>query len=102
MHRKGGTTDPAGCRPKLNTARTAHGRQLHVEVAHSQRIVFDEVAAWLDHIAHQRREDLIRRNSILDPHLEQTPGFRVDSGVPELLWIHLAQTLEPLDCAAFL
>ena len=42
---------------------------LNVEVRHLQRIVLDERPPWLDHVAHQRREDLVRGDRILDPHL---------------------------------
>ena len=42
-----------------------------VQVAHVQRVVFDELAARLDLIAHQRREHLVGFGVVLGAHLQQ-------------------------------
>ncbi len=47
-----------------------------VEIADAQRVLLDEFAARLDHVAHQRREDLIGRDRVLDAHLQQAARFR--------------------------
>ena len=44
-----------------------------IQVLHVQRIVFDELAARLDLIAHQRREHQVRLRMILGAHLQQRP-----------------------------
>ena len=67
-----------------------------------QRVLFDELAARFDDIAHQRREDLVGGDRVLDAHLEQAARFRIDRGFPQLLGIHFAQALEALDLATLL
>ncbi len=44
----------------------------------------DERAPRLDLLAHQRREDLLRRDRILDLHPQQAPHARVHRRFPEL------------------
>ena len=44
--------------------------QSNVEVGHLQRVVLDERTPWLDHVAHQGREDLVGGDRILDPDLQ--------------------------------
>src|SRR5688500_12802079 len=78
-------SDRVEAAPPPGAARPTHGSD--VEVGDAQGVVFDEGAAWLDHIAHQRGEDLVRRDGVLDPHLEQAARFRIDGGVPELLGV---------------
>src|SRR5580704_10492138 len=71
-------------------------RPSDVEIRHRQRILLDELTPRLDLIAHQRGEDLIRRYRVLDAHLQQPPRLRIDRGLPELLGIHLTQSLVAL------
>ena len=47
-------------------------------------------------ITHQCCEDLVGSDCILDLHAQQAARFRIHGGFPELLRIHLAQTLVPL------
>ena len=46
-----------------------HCSPLDVEVAHAERVRLDERAPRLDLLAHQRREDFVRRDRVLDLHL---------------------------------
>ena len=45
--------------------------QLDVEVAHVQRVLFDELATWLDLIAHQHTEQLIGPHRVAHFDLQQ-------------------------------
>src|SRR3954470_935360 len=85
---------PPGCRvpPRARTEPASD-----VEVGHTQRVVLDELAAWLDLVTHQGREDLARGNRVLDLHLEQDALLRIHRGLPQLLGVHLAQALVALD-----
>src|SRR5688500_15462263 len=47
------------------------GPALYVEVGDFERVVFDELAPRFDHVAHQRREDAVGGDCVLDPHLQQ-------------------------------
>ncbi len=40
-------------------------RTLHVEIADIQRVVLDELAAWLDDVAHQNREHFVGVDSVI-------------------------------------
>src|SRR4051794_32519475 len=71
-----------------------------VEVLHVERVRLDELAARLDLIAHERREDLVRGVGIRELYLEQGAGLRVHRGCPELLRVHLTETLVPLNVEA--
>src|SRR5690606_29004488 len=42
-----------------------------IEVGDLQCVVFDELAARLDHVAHQRAEDLVGGHRVLDAHAQQ-------------------------------
>src|SRR5262249_19483701 len=68
-----------------------------VQVSHGKGVLFDELAPRLDQVAHERREDLIRLDAVLDLHLEERARRRVHRRLPQLLRVHLAQTLVPLD-----
>jgi hypothetical protein len=72
-------------------------RKLHVQVPDAERVQLDEGAARLDLVAHQLGEDLVGGDAVLDLHLEQPPRLRVHRRLPELLGIHFAQSLVPLD-----
>ena len=72
-------------------------RRSDVEVGHAQRVVLDELAPRLHVVAHERREDLVGADRILDLHLQQDALGRVHRRLPELLGVHLAQPLVALD-----
>src|SRR4029079_11918968 len=57
----------------------------------------DELLARLDLLAHELREDLVRGGRVLAVDLEQRPRLRVHGRLPELVGVHLAEALEPLD-----
>src|SRR3546814_15128938 len=69
----------------------------HVQVRDLERVLLDEVAAWLDLVPHQRLEDVAGGIRLGDPHLEQRAGVLVEGGLPELIGTHLAQPLVALD-----
>src|SRR5947208_15066621 len=52
---------------------------LHIEVSHVQRVVFDELPAWLDYIAHQNREHLVG--------IDRVVVVQIDFEQLALLWI---------------
>src|SRR2546421_12743085 len=54
----------------------------------------DEVAPWLDLIAHQRREDPVGRALVLDVDPDEHPVRRVHRRLAELIGVHLAEALE--------
>jgi hypothetical protein len=47
----------------------------------------------LDVLTHQHREDLVRRGGVVDGHLPQGAGVVVHRGLPQLLRVHLTETL---------
>src|SRR5579863_1537164 len=51
--------------------RRASCAALYVEIAHAERVRLDEVAARLDLLTHQRSEDVVGRDGVLDLDLEQ-------------------------------
>ena len=57
----------------------------------------DEPLAWSDVIPHEHVEGLVGHHGVVDSHLQQRAGLGVHSGIPELLGVHLAQTLVALD-----
>src|SRR5260221_9514076 len=71
-------------------------RASDVEVRNPQRVGLDELAARLDLVAHERREDLAGADGVLDLHLEQDALGGIHGGFPELLGVHLAQPLVAL------
>src|SRR5580658_3834954 len=77
-------------RPRLDA-------RLDIQIGDRQCIFFNELAARLDLISHARREDLIRGHRVLDAHLQQPARARIDGRLPELIGVHLTQTLVALD-----
>src|SRR5262245_39979833 len=61
-----------------------------------QRVGLDELAARLDDVTHQAREDLVRFAQIAELHLQQRAHVPVEGRLPQLLGVHLAQTLVAL------
>src|SRR3954469_2228262 len=70
---------------------------LNIKEAHVFGVAGDEAAPRLDVLAHQNREQLIRRGSIIQSDLTQDSHRRIHRGLPQLLGVHLAETLVPLD-----
>src|SRR5215218_10316538 len=68
-----------------------------VKETHVLRVLLDEVAAALDVFAHQGREDLVGGGRVVHGDLQQGAGLGVHRGLPELLVVHLAEALVPLD-----
>src|SRR5688500_3162577 len=68
-----------------------------VQILHVLRILLDELPARLDVVAHQRREDLVGFDRVLERHLEDRARLGIHGRLPELVRIHLAQTLVALD-----
>src|SRR5689334_16773521 len=64
-----------------------------VEVLYVERVVFDELAARLDLVAHQRREHQVRLGVVLGSDLQQRPLRRIHRGLPQRVRVHLAETL---------
>src|SRR6185503_3224621 len=90
----------------VNQTPQLKGRRLspnisHVEVAHVERILFDELPARLDLVAHQHAEELVGAHRIVDSDAEQSPRVRAHRGLPELVGVHLAEALVARDRHAF-
>src|SRR5262245_45115029 len=101
---------------RASTARTSSGRfltsglarlvgldvirkrlaRLHVEIGDRQRVFLNELAARLDLVAHQPREQLVGVGGVVDLDPEQRARLRVQRGLPELFGVHLAQPLVAL------
>jgi hypothetical protein len=50
---------------------------LDVDISCTQGIIFNERPTWFNIITHQRSEDLVRSNRVLDLHFEQTTNRRI-------------------------
>ncbi len=76
-----------GCQPAAVTQEPTHRgsstrASSDVQIRHLQGVLLDELPPRLDCIAHQRGEDVVRRDRVLDAHLHQAARFRVDGRVP--------------------
>jgi hypothetical protein len=71
-------------------------------LADVEGVLLDERAAGLDRVAHQHGEHLVGAHRVLHGDLEERARLRVHGGLPELLRIHLAETLVALEGRAFL
>src|SRR3954471_13742402 len=65
-----------------------------------ERVVLDEPAPVLDDLAHQLREEHLRLGCVLDGDLLQRAGLRVHRRLAQLLGVHLAEALEPVEADA--
>src|SRR4029077_13313513 len=72
---------------------------LHVEIAHIQRVVFDELPAWFDDVSHQNREHFIGIDGVVvvQVHLQEFAFLRIHRGLEQLLGVHFTETFETLD-----
>jgi len=68
-----------------------------VKVCHLLRMADDEVFPDLNVFSHQCLEDLIGFHRILDIYLPEDPVLGIHGGFPELVGVHLTQTLVALD-----
>src|SRR6516225_4262288 len=82
--------------PWPDPAARAYRRALHVEIGDAEGVGLDEVPPGLDEIAHQGREGLLGRIGMADLDLQQGSNLGVECGFPQLLRVHLAQTLVTL------
>src|SRR5437763_7189775 len=73
-----------------------------IEIGDREGVLLDELAARLDLISHERHEDVVGGECVLDLHLQQAARLGIDSGLPELLRVHLAESLVALDRLALL
>lgn len=73
-----------------------------IQILHAQRVLLDELAARLDHVAHQLGEEIVRLGHILHADLQQRARVRIEGGFPQLVGVHLAQTFVALQRQAFL
>ena len=53
-------------------------------------------------VAHERRENLVGGDRVLDAHLHEPAAVGVHRGLPELLRVHFAETLVTLDALTLL
>src|SRR4051794_14465526 len=70
---------------------------LNVKEADVSRVTCDEAAPCLDVLAHQDREQFVGRGGVVEGDAAQHPGTRIHGGLPQLLGIHFAEALVPLD-----
>src|SRR5690554_4086743 len=73
-----------------------------VQVMYFQSVFLDELAAWFHIVTHQCGEDLICSNGIFHGYLHHPACFRIHGGFPQLLRVHLTQTLIALNIQATL
>ena len=66
---------------------------LDIQVLHVEGVVFDELAARLDLVAHQRGEHQVGFRVILGAHLEQRALGGIHRRFPQRVGIHLAEAL---------
>src|SRR3954449_5842502 len=76
---------------------TTPPRASDVKVADLSRLGLDEVLARPDLLAHKHREDRIGLGRVVDLGPKQCPRLGVHRRIPELVGVHLAEALEPLD-----
>ena len=68
-----------------------------IEVAHELGVLLDELAARLDLVAHEDREELIGFLGILHLDAQHRAALGIHGRFPELLRIHLAKAFVALD-----
>src|SRR5262245_17999296 len=76
--------------------RRVSGWGLDVEVHDVQGVLFDELAARLHRVAHQDREHLVGADRILEAHLQERARLGIHGRLPELIGVHLAESLVAL------
>src|SRR5215207_3468393 len=68
-----------------------------IQVLHLSGVLLDEPLSWLDLVAHEIREQLVGDRRRLDRDLQERPVLRVHRRLPELVRVHLPETLEAAD-----
>src|SRR5438445_6381504 len=68
---------------------------LDVEVADALGVRLDELLAGLDVRSHQPLERVVDRRGVFDRDAKKDARRRIHRGLPELLRVHLAETLHP-------
>ena len=71
--------------------------RLHIQILHQIRVLLDELPPRLNLIAHQQREDFIRRHCVLWRNLHHRAGLGVHGRLPQLLGAHFAQAFVALN-----
>src|SRR5690606_7073389 len=82
--------------PRLGGSRVETG----ADTGRGRRVPLDELAPGLDGIAHEGGERAVGRGGVFDGDLLEHPAVRIHRGGPELLGVHLAETLVALDADA--
>src|SRR5687767_5790610 len=77
----------------LRLCASASNQRSNIEIPHVERVVFDELSARLDLVAHQRGEHLIGFGVIFGAHLQQRASLWIHRCRPQLLGIHFAEPL---------
>src|SRR5205814_3340965 len=86
--------------PPRRSQRIRHqSRGSHIHVG-AERIVLDELAARLDHVAHQLGKDVVGLVDLLDLHLQQLARIGIERGLPKLFRVHFAETFIALQLYA--
>src|SRR5512144_206316 len=75
-------------------------KESDIEEPHLLRVLLDELATRLDLVAHQHREDFVRSLGVFHGHQHERARHGVHGGLPELVRVHLAETLEALQLHA--
>ncbi len=66
----------------FQTILRTYNYNLHIQIPHTQCILFNKRATRFDHITHQRGEYLVRADSIFDTNFEQDAVGYIHSGFP--------------------
>src|SRR5204863_9430820 len=82
---------------RLPPMRTSETSGSDVKVPHLAGLGLDELLARLDPLAHEPGEDLVGLGGVVDLDPQEHPRLGVHRRVPELVGVHLAEALEPLD-----
>src|SRR2546426_1446994 len=93
---------PSESRPAANPAVCLQRAGLYIQELHIASVLFDELAARLDLIAHQHREELVRRGGVVDRDLLKRARGRVHRRHSKLVGVHLSEPLEALELNAVL
>src|SRR5215213_11206193 len=73
---------------------------LNVQIGDAERVLLDELAPRLDHVAHQLAEEVVGVGRVLDLDLEQRAHVAVERRLPKLLRGHFAKAFVALQLQA--
>src|SRR5918998_3010676 len=71
-----------------------------IQVLHLSGVLFDELFARLDLVAHECREELVGDRRGVDRDLQERPVLGIHRRIPQLVGVHLAEALEARDVGA--